>query len=121
MEHQRQGLRSTRPKNAQAGQLQYVNLETNLIPATHRKQTYVYCKIWSMKESIYTDQTRKLPVQSIRGHIYIMLVLEIDANYIGAKPMKNIMEDEMIRGYQGLLKHIIETGVCSPINIYLRQ
>ena len=35
-------------KNAQDHQLQDENVETNLTPATHRNQKYVYCKIWNM-------------------------------------------------------------------------
>ena len=42
-----------------------------------------------------------------------MVVVEIGANYIDTKTMKNIIEDEMIRSYQLFLKKISETGVRS--------
>ena len=79
MNEKRKLARSTKPKNSQADQLQDDNVETNLTPATQRKQKYVYSKIWDMKEKIYTDQTKISPVKSSRGHIYIMVMVEIDA------------------------------------------
>ena len=43
-----------------------------------------------------------------------MVMVEIDANYIDAKPIKNRTEDDMIRSYKALLKRITDTGVCIP-------
>ena len=64
-----------------------------------------------MKETIYTDQTDKFPVKSSRGCRYVMVMMEIDTNYIDAKPMKNKTEEDIILSYQLLLKQIIDTGV----------
>ena len=89
MKKQRQGFWSTKPRNAQADQLKYDNMYTNITPYTHRKQKYVYCKIWYMKETIYTDLTGKFPVKSSRVNRYIMVIMEIDTNYINTKPIKN--------------------------------
>ena len=77
-------------------------------PPTESKSMCI-CKIWDMKETIYTDQTEKSPVQSNRGHRYIMVMAEIDANYIDAETTKKRMEDEIIRSYQVLLKRIKQT------------
>ena len=88
-------------------------MDKKITPATHRKQNDVYCKIWDTKETIYTDHTGKFPVHSTRGHRYIRVMVEIDANYIDAKPMKNITEDEMIRVHQVLFQLIIEIRVYS--------
>ena len=46
-----------------------------------------------------------------------MAMVEIDENYIDAKHMKNIIEDEMIRAHQVLLYLIPKTGVLSPKKI----
>ena len=43
-----------------------------------------------------------------------MVLVEVDANYIDAEPMKNRTEQEMIRAYQALLERIKSTGVCDP-------
>ena len=42
-----------------------------------------------------------------------MIMVDIDANLIDAKPMKNRTKYDMIRAYQVLLNPIIETQVCS--------
>ena len=66
-----------------------------------------------MKEIVYTDQTEKFTVQSSKGHGYIIIMVEIDAKYIDAKPMKNRTEDEMIISHQVLLKLIPKKGMFS--------
>ena len=43
-----------------------------------------------------------------------MIMVEIDANYIDAEPMKNKTTKENIRAYQTLLQHIKSSGVCDP-------
>ena len=88
MKNQRQGFRSTKPKSAQADQLQDEKFEINLTLDTHRKKKDVYCKIWYMNKKIFTEQTGKFPVQSIIGHRYIMVFVEIEENYINTEPMK---------------------------------
>ena len=44
----------------------------------------------------------------------MMIMVEIDSNYIDSEPMKIRSEGEMIRAYQALLKRIKRTGVCDP-------
>ena len=73
MKQQRQGVRSTKPKNAQEGEAQDANIMSILTSANKKKQKDVYFKIWDTQEKIYTDQTGKFPYQSSRGHIYIMV------------------------------------------------
>ena len=79
-----------------------------------RKKHDVYFKIWDAQEKMYTDQTGRFPVQSSKGNRYMMVLVEIDSNYIDAEPMKNRSEGEMIRAYQALLERIKSTGVCDP-------
>ena len=43
-----------------------------------------------------------------------MIMVDIDANLIDAKPMKNRTKYDMIRAYQVLLNRITEKGVCIP-------
>ena len=52
-----------------------------------------------MDEKIYSDQTGKFPVKSRAGNRYIMVMVEIDSNYILVVPMKNKTDDEMIATY----------------------
>ena len=50
---------------------------------THRligingKQKYDYCNIWDTEETLYTEQTVKLPVELIIGHRYFMVLVNI--------------------------------------------
>jgi len=45
---------------------------------------------------------------------YIMIMVEIDGNYINAELMKNRTENEMLRAYLALLEKVKESGVCDP-------
>ena len=78
-----------------------------------KKGRDVYIKMvdtWDMKGTIYSDQTGKFPVKSRAGNRYIMVMVEIDSNYILVAPMKNKWDEEMIATYQQLLKRIKRTG-----------
>ncbi len=44
----------------------------------------VHVKVWETKEEIFTDQTGKFPYQSVSGNRYLMVMVEIDSNYIDA-------------------------------------
>ena len=50
MKQQRQGVWSTKPKNVQADQLQYYNVEINIIPATHSNKTYFIVRFVTRKK-----------------------------------------------------------------------
>ena len=57
---------------------------------------------------MYTDQTGKFPVRSVRGMQYIMVLLEMDFNVILVEPMRNITSGEMVKAYQTLLDRLKE-------------
>ena len=59
------------------------------INITTKNHYNIYVKLTDMKNTIYNDQTCKLPVSSRRGHKYIMILCEFDSNAILEKPMKN--------------------------------
>ena len=64
-----------------------------------------------MKNTIYSDQTGKFPVRARSGNRYIMVMVEIDSNYVLVQPMKNRTDDKMIKAYQTLLKRLKRAGV----------
>ena len=45
------------------------------------------------------------------GNRYIMVMVEIDSNYILVQPTKTRTDDEMIKAYQTLLKRLKRAGV----------
>ena len=64
MQQQRQGVRSTKPKNAKKNEEQNANAMLILATTSRKKQTEVYFKVWDTQEKVYKDQTGKFPVQS---------------------------------------------------------
>ena len=108
MKAQRQGVRSTKEKEKST------DSEENKSPAAGKREKDVFIKIWDTKEKMFTDQTGKFPYQSVNGNRYLMVMVEIDSNYIDAEPMKNKTGAEHIRAYLALLTRIRATGVCDP-------
>ena len=87
--------------------------EEDLKPLLGKKGRDVYIKMvdtWDMKNTIYSDQTGKFPVKSRAGNRYIMVMVEIDSNYILVEPMKNKTDEAMIAAYKTLLRRIKRTG-----------
>ena len=109
MKSQRQGVRSTQEKE------QSENEKENDVPEEPKKRHKdVAIKVWDVKEKIFTNQIGKFPFQSVGGHIYLMVMVEVDSNVIDAEPMKNKIGKEHIRAYQELLHRMKSTGVCNP-------
>jgi len=82
MNHQRQGVRSTKPKDLQ---------EPDASSAVGKKERDIYIKVvdlWNPKETIYTDQTGAFPVTAQSGARYVMVMVTIDANAVLLCPIK---------------------------------
>ena len=69
--------------------------ETNLpnIP----KVKDIYIKVHNTTKIIHTNQTGRFPAISSKGNQYIMILVEVDGNFIDAEPMKNQSEGSMIK------------------------
>ena len=92
MKWQRQGVRSTKvletiPEDRE------VEDNNSPTPPKPKKMKDVYVKIHSTTETIYTDQPGQFPATSSSGNQYIMVLVEVDGNYIDAEPMKNSQRD----------------------------
>ena len=48
----------------------------------------VYIKIYNITETMHTDQMGQFPATSSKGNQYVMVLVEVDVNFIDAKPMK---------------------------------
>jgi len=48
---------------------------------------------------MHTDQTGRFLANSSSGNKYIMVLVEIDGNYIDGEPMKDRSEGSMIKTY----------------------
>lgn len=60
---------------------------------------------------VHTDQTGRFPVTSSRGHIYIMVLIDIDRNYIAMEPMKSRETAELIRAYCAIMDKRKSEGI----------
>ncbi len=90
MKKQRQKVRLTKIK--------VENKSTREKPATREKKMYdVYIKIHNVSNTMHSDQTGCFPATSSSGNQYIMVLIEVDGNYIGAEPMKNRSAGSMIK------------------------
>ena len=91
MKRQRQGIRSTRVRE---------EIEQNVAAILKAKDVYI--KIHNITETMHTDQTGRFLATSSKGNQYVMVLVEVDGNFIDAKPMKNRSEGAMIKAYQAL-------------------
>ena len=80
MKQARQGVRSTQNQEPEGE-------EASPTEEPKKKHKDVYCKVWEPKEKIFTDQTGKFPYQSVEGHRYMMIMVEVDSNYIDVEPI----------------------------------
>ena len=103
MKRQRQGVRSTR-----------VREETEPDPPAIPKAKDIYIKIHNVHETMHTDQTGRFPATSSRGNQYVMVIVEVDGNFIDAEPMKNRSEGAMIKTYQALWTRLTASGTIKP-------
>ena len=85
MKQQPQGIRSTQAKEKEESNEEKESVHVE--PKKHHN--VVIIKVWDTKRTIFTDQTGRFPFQSIKGHWYLMVMVEIDSNVIDTEIMKN--------------------------------
>jgi hypothetical protein len=74
------------------------------------KTQFVYdAKIYAGQ--IYTDQTGRFPVVSIKGNKYIMILYDYDSNAILAQPIKDQTASELLEAFQGLEQELVARGL----------
>jgi hypothetical protein len=59
----------------------------------------VYIKIHNASNMMQSDQTGRFPATLRSRNQYIMVLVEVDGNYIDAEPMKNRSAGSMIKAY----------------------
>ena len=104
MKKQRQGVRSTK---------ELID-DTQCTTLTPRKKHDACIKIHSVTETMYTDQTGRFPATSTRGNQNIMVLVEVDGNYIDTEPMKNKTEGSIIKAYLILWAQLTALGTVRP-------
>ena len=93
MRLQRMNVRST--KKIEANE----DIEENIPKLSNHKKGDVFISVFNAHDTVYTDQTGGFPVTSSRGNKYVMVMCEVDGNYIDAEPMKNRTTDSLVKTY----------------------
>jgi hypothetical protein len=108
MKKQRQNVRSTKVKET-------LNQEEDDTPQSPKKKEHdVYIRISNAEETMHTDQTGRFPANSSSGNKYIMVLVEIDGNYIDGEPMKDRSEGSLIKTYLILWARITASKSVRP-------
>ncbi len=72
--------------------------------AKPKKMQDMFIQIHNANDTAHSDQTGCFPVTSSSGNKYIMVLVEVDGNFIDAEPMKNKTAGSMIKAYLALWK-----------------
>ena len=108
MKMQRMNVRSTKKK----AKPEMTNEDVPTAP--NPKKNDVYISVFNAHDTVYTDQTGGFPVTSSRGNKYIMVMCEVDGNYIDAEPMKSRTSESMVNTYLSLWKRLTSSKVITP-------
>jgi hypothetical protein len=71
-------------------------------------------KVIQAHTAMYTDQTGRFLVQSSHGNKLLMVLFEVDGNYIKAEPMKDSYDNSLIKAYHTLWMQITKLGKVKP-------
>ena len=86
----------------------------NTQPTANRKQIKKMCEmsiqIHNANDTAHSDQTGRFPVTSSSANKYIIVLVEVDGNFIDAEPMKNKTAGSMIKAYLALWKQLAASG-----------
>ncbi len=74
----------------------------------------VFIKIHNAADTMHIDQTGHFPATFSRGNQYIMVLVEVDGNYIDMEPMKNKSEGAIIKAYLALWTRLTANGTVKP-------
>lgn len=113
LDRNRKNVRSTKTK-AQADHLQEIKYykdeeEDKIITPKREEKTneiFVSYLAQDINGVIYTDLTGKLPVTSINGNKYILLLYCYDVNAILVRPLKNRSDKETLNVYQAMYEEL---------------
>ena len=105
MKKQRQNVRTTKVK---------VESNADETTAPFAKKKEIFIKIFNVRDTIHTDQTGNLPVTSSRGHKFLMVLVNVDGNFIDAEPVKDHTDASLIRAYTALWTRLTASKTVAP-------
>jgi hypothetical protein len=108
MRRVKSGVRSTKTQVQEHPEIEEAMIELAKLRTKHRD---FYIQIKEASEFAYTDQTGRFPVVSSGGHKYIMVLVEMDGNYIALEPMQSRETSELIRVYNTIIDRLKKQGI----------
>ncbi len=116
MKKQRQGVRLTKSKENTQSEDENIpgNTVAEVDPSPPPKMRDIFNKIYNAVK-MHSNQTGRFPATSSKGNQYIMVLVEVDGNYINAEPIKNKSEGSIIKAYLILWTRLTELGTVRPI------
>jgi hypothetical protein len=103
MKKQRQGVQSTRVQDK-------TEKHVPVLP----KMKDIFIKVHNATKTMHSNQTGHFPATSRKGNKYIMVVVELDGNFIDPEPMKDKSEGAMIKAYTTLWLRLTASGTVKP-------
>ncbi len=82
--------------------------------AKPKKMQDIFIQSHNANNTAHSDQTGRFPVTSSSGNKYIMVLVEVDGNFIDAEPMKNKTAGSMIKAYLALWKQLTANRMVKP-------
>ncbi len=107
MKKQRQNVQSTKAREQQT-----VTDEFELRRSLTKQNLMV--KVINAQQTVYTDQTGWFLVQSSWGNRLLMLIYNVDGNYIDVEPMKDNKDNSMIKAYESFWGRITKLRENKP-------
>ncbi len=104
MKKQHQGVRSTRVRD---------KTEPH-VPALPKMKD-IFIKVHNATKTMHSNQTGCFPATLSKGNKYIMVLVEVDRNFIDAEPMKDKSEGAMIKAYTTLWLSLTSSSTVKPL------
>ncbi len=79
-----------------------------------KRMNDVYIKIHNASKTMHSNFTGRFPAISRRENQYMMVLVEVDGNYIDAELMKNKTEGSIIKMYLILWAQLMASGTVKP-------
>ena len=99
-----------------------INTSLDVSPSQETNNTrshVVFATILTTKEfrKSYSDQTGKFPIQSSRGHNYVMILYDLDSNAILSCPLKTRQASEITKAWFKLFDKLKYAGYAPTLHI----
>ena len=107
MNYTRKNVRSTKKKSKKANEFKTANTTT----LRGKKERDVHIEVYDTQKTSHSDQTGAFSTQSQRNNKYIMVMVEIDSNFILVESMNRKSDKEMQRVYRKLMDRLHDAGV----------